>query len=689
MPPFRNRFLSGGVIVFALSVLVVSIVFNILLGLNKTRIIDAANTLISDRLDVGYLAYVFPNIVVIKNAVLAPKDNADPARIIRLPTVTAEFSILEFVLRQNVAVQKIKLYSPYIHHGYFSDFLRRNGKHLMDFLLRLPRIDFRVSVKDTVWDFTVGAGSPDHVHLDFVFWMKKDTVWVQGAARKDKYAYTPQSKTRWPRWQRQAIGLPLEFDFKGIIAGDGLFIDHLAFTRKNIYLKLWGSLFREKLQLNGFSFLDTYPKEEYPATKSARRFDRIREYLREAPQSASVDNSRDKDLYIMDMDCLARISFPRIEVEHLNFNFNDVPVTIKGTLLFNDPFSSDLDIGLDPARSKNFSLKNLNKVQWHLAGASDGKVFTSDNDIRISFDKAKNPNFPVEKIDSSFKGLRFLLDQYARPSVRLGRAETTITIGKNLHRLFLENAVISLNALKSTLRFLEIKSPFYGGRLAGKFWLTTGQASPKIDGTVALNDVDVHQLDELFFDFAKAEGRLFGRIHLTSVPRLNLDGQFDMYNGRLKNFSFFQWLADTFNLPSLRQVDFRQVSSGFTGDTDALEFKGILLSSGNVNISGDFAIDKNDLVTSYLSLAFSKKLLDESVKFRPILKIFGDDIPMVIFNFHLSGRQEALNFQWLPSKHKSMIQQRIPDFIERIIERNIDEMMTPAVSPQEATPPQE
>ena len=698
MLPFRNRFLSGAVIILVLFALVVSIVFNILLGLNKAKIIHAADTLISDRLDVGYMAYVFPNIVVIKNAVIVPSDDLDPARVVKFPTVTAEFSILEFVLHQNVAVQKIKFHSPYIHHGYFSDFLKRNGKQLLDFLLQLPRVDFRVSVKDTLWDFTVGAGSPDYVQLNFVFWMKKDAVWVQGAARKDKYVYAPKHKTRWPRqdpagvlrgWQRQAVGLPLEFDFQGIWAGEGLFIDQLSLARKNIYLKLWGGLFKEKLQLNGFAFLNTYPQEEYRIVKSVKQSDRLREYLRKIQKSVPADHFQDKDLYLMDMDCLARISLPRVDVERLNFNFNDVPVTLKGRLLLNDLFSAELDIGLDPARSKNFAMKNLNKIQWHLAGASDGKVFTSDNDIHVSFDKAKNPNFAVAKIDSTLKGLRFLLDRYARPSVRLNRAETTITIGENLHKLFLEDAVISLNALQSTLRLLEIKSPFCGGKLAGKFWLTTGPPAPKIDGTVVLNDVDVRQLDELFLDFAKAEGRLFGRVHLTSVPRLNLDGQFDMYNGRLKNFAFFQWLADTFNLPSLQQVDFKQVSSGFTADLDALKFKGILLSSENVNISGDFAIDKNSLVTSYLSLAFSKKLLDESAKFRPILKIFGEDIPMVVFDFQLAGRQEALNFQWMPSPHKAMIQEKIPNFVERIIERRIDEMMTPAEQPPEAAPQKE
>ena len=243
MPRFRNSFLSWTAIILVLFVLVVSIIFNILIGLNKAKIVDAANTLISDQLDIGYMVYVFPNIVIVKNAVLTPKDDLDPARVVRFPIVTAEFSILEFVLRQSVAVQKIKLYGPYIHHGYFSDFLKRNGKHLMDFLLRLPRIDFRFSIKEVLWDFTAGAGSPDYVQLNFVFWMKKDTIRVQGAARKDKYVHAPKHKTRqpredpagvsrgWPPWaslakggQRQAAGLPLEFDFQGVPVNHALHI---------------------------------------------------------------------------------------------------------------------------------------------------------------------------------------------------------------------------------------------------------------------------------------------------------------------------------------------------------------------------------------------------------------------------------------------------------------------------------
>lgn len=677
------KFFFRTALVFIFFFAVVSISINILLGISKSKIVAAAQPYISDRFDIGNAVYLFPNIVVLKDVVLTPQDCSNCPRIIKLPTVTLEFSLLEFLRHRNVAVQKLKIYSPYIHHGYFSELLKKDGRRLMEFVLQLPRMDFRFSMKEALWDFTANpSGTPDYLQLNFVFLVKKDTVSLQGTARKDQYSFSPKTKM----WQRQAKGFPLEFGFKGFLEREGLFIDHLSFTRKNIHLKLWGSLLNDKLQLNGFSFLNTYPHEGYQPLKSVKQWSWVRQYLRKVqkqkkPAAVSLE---DKDLYITDINCLAKIMLPRIDLERFDFYLNDVPVSVKGQLSFDDLFSTDLEIGLDPAKSKNFPMKNLSRIQWHLTGASDGKVFTSDSDIHVSFDKAKNANFPVEKIDSDLKGLRFLLD-HSRPSVYLQQADTRIIINKKVHKLFLQGATISLNPLKKTLRLVELKSPFYSGLLLGRFWVTTGAGNPKIDGALALTDVDVHQLGELFPDLAKAEGKLFGRVHLTTVPRLNIDGQFDMYNGRLKNYAFFQWLADTFNLPSLQQVDFKQVSSGFTADMEAFKFNGILLNSEKVNIQGDFSIDKNSLVTSYLSLAFSKDLLHESAKFRPIIKIFDETIPMVIFDFQLSGRQDALSFQWLPSDHKEMIQRRIPNFIERIIERNIDEMMVPA---EEAAPPQ-
>lgn len=671
MSRLRTKFLYGAAILVVLLILVVTIVFNVLLNLSRARLLAAANAYLSDQIHVGYMAYVFPNFVILKNIQISERNSSAPARRVHIPTATAEFSILEFIARQDVVVQKLKWYHPYIHHGYFRDFLTRNGERLWKFLLELPRADFRFSVKEVFWDLAPG---PNYAHLNFVFHLRKDAILLHGSVRKDKYGYAPTGKTP---WQRLAVGIPLEFDFKGTWLDDGLLIENLELKRKNIYLKIWGGLDKSQLQLNGFSFIDTYPQEEYQPV-NPQRVGRVQAYLRQIHKTPSGVHLEDKDIYVIDVDCRAQLALPNVSLQRLNFTFNDMPMSIKGDLSLKEPFAVDVEAMLDPSRSRTFMMKNLDRAQWHITGAVKDKVFTSNNELYIFFNKAKDPNFPMERIDGSFQGLRFSLDQYARPQAHVRQGDMTFNAGENRqHKLAVEDVRISLNVLNKKLRLLEVQAPFYGGKLAGKVWLTTGPTAPKIDATIALSDVDVSRMDEVLFDFAGADGRLFSRIQLTSVPRLNLNGQWEIYNGQIRQFAFFQWLAETFHLPSLQKVDFQQISSGFYADTDALKFQGIFLKSADVNISGYFDIDKHNLVSSYLSLAFSKGLLGESPKFRPVLKIFGEDIPAVIFDFQLSGMQDAMNFQWLPSAHKSMIQQRIPDFIEGIIERNIHEMIVP------------
>ncbi len=101
----------------------------------------------------------------------------------------------------------------------------------------------------------------------------------------------------------------------------------------------------------------------------------------------------------------------------------------------------------------------------------------------------------------------------------------------------------------------------------------------------------------------------------------------------------------------------------------------IYLQSDDVDIRGYFTLDGKSLVSSKLSLALSQSLLRKSSKFKPVLKMFADDPSDLGFDFQLSGNLGKMNFQWLTSDAKQKIQKRIPDFIERMIERDVDAMM--------------
>ena len=92
---------------------------------------------------------------------------------------------------------------------------------------------------------------------------------------------------------------------------------------------------------------------------------------------------------------------------------------------------------------------------------------------------------------------------------------------------------------------------------------------------------------------------------------------------------------------------------------------------------GYYRLQENDLVSSKVSLELERNLLKSSAKFRPLLKLLGKDASNLKFDFQLSGTTNSLNFRWLESDFKQRLRDSIPDFIERQIEKKVEEILEP------------
>ena len=103
----------------------------------------------------------------------------------------------------------------------------------------------------------------------------------------------------------------------------------------------------------------------------------------------------------------------------------------------------------------------------------------------------------------------------------------------------------------------------------------------------------------------------------------------------------------------------------------------------DVEVGGYFRLDRNQLVNSRLSLLFSREVLEDSPRFKLILKLLGRDFADLSFDFQLSGLLHDINFKWLDSYFKKRVRDSIPDFIERGLERKIDNIMRKEIN-QEA-----
>ena len=71
-------------------------------------------------------------------------------------------------------------------------------------------------------------------------------------------------------------------------------------------------------------------------------------------------------------------------------------------------------------------------------------------------------------------------------------------------------------------------------------------------------------------------------------------------------------------------------------------------------------------------MSLLREILKDSPKFKSLLRILGEDVQSIAFDFQLSGLFDAMNFKWLETDFKRGLKGAIPSFMERGIERRIE-----------------
>ncbi|MCK5493186.1 MAG: hypothetical protein KAJ14_08755, partial [Candidatus Omnitrophica bacterium] len=158
-------------------------------------------------------------------------------------------------------------------------------------------------------------------------------------------------------------------------------------------------------------------------------------------------------------------------------------------------------------------------------------------------------------------------------------------------------------------------------------------------------------------------------------PNKKFYGTIIVRDGTLSNLQFLDWLSKFFKIPQLNQIDFSDISANFLVNNDIASLQNISLTSEDVGVGGYFRLYDNQLINSRLSLFFSREVLEASPRFKLILKLLGKDFTDLGFDFQLSGLLHDINFKWLDSYFKKRVRDSIPDFIERGLERKIDNII--------------
>ncbi len=81
------------------------------------------------------------------------------------------------------------------------------------------------------------------------------------------------------------------------------------------------------------------------------------------------------------------------------------------------------------------------------------------------------------------------------------------------------------------------------------------------------------------------------------------------------------------------------------------------------------------MVASKIAFTCSRQILDHSAKFKPLLRLVEQKVNALTFDFRLSGNLQKMNFLWLESDFKQRIHNAIPGFMERSVEKKIEDSL--------------
>ena len=650
-----------GIIVFFISL---TLLTNLILFFARKSLLIKLESQSPVKTEVGGVFYVFPNIIWINNIDLGEKEGH-----LEVGSAFVKFSLLKLITRREFSATAVNVNSPHASTVFLKDVWNKYGEKIIELVEKMPLQDVNVYYKDVQVTLLPENGHRGVLRADVNFLLRGQKVALSGWLRKDRF--------RMEDGHDRFISTARFFDFRyeGILDSEGMVIDSLVLYRPGIFAKFWGGFLNQTLELNGFAFVDTLTRltENRPILSY---FQRLKDSLGVTRPIPSDYAPKDSDLNLFDVNVQAGWSGSKLLVRRCRFAVNNSPVDISGSIDFSGPLRVKLKGGFQPPSSGSTRLRNFKQADFDISGTTMLKGFLIDGSMGISFVRNKKGQ-GLEKINTDFKGLALRVDRYGRLTADLKRFPLTFITNGNPHILTLDGLRVSANMQAERIKIFDFKGPFYGGKLDGRMWMDSGSVPTRLTSLFRIHGADVNRLKELLVHFGSFQGNLSGEVRFQNYSGSTLTGNVTISHGHLKGFQFFDWMGDTFQLPYVKSFDFQHASSRFEINGNKTGLYDInLTADGLMKIDGYFVVDAESFVSSKISLWIYRPLAQQSPKLRMVINMLGREADLLDLDFQLSGPHRAMNFQWLPSKTKEKIQKKIPDFIERIIERKVDSQMT-------------
>ncbi|MBN1913724.1 MAG: hypothetical protein JW788_04920 [Candidatus Omnitrophica bacterium] len=646
MPRSHTR-LSACIFFACLAIVLATLVLNIFLALFKNNLSRKLNRLFFKPLSVKSIYYLPPNFIILKGFVIYKEMPAKNTEVLDITQGRIRFSILKLLFKRRFYISSLTCVKPKGDYDTFFAFVRDNYNQIYNFILGLPRHSIKLSIVRSELREQKKGMPRKNFTADLFLNIEEDSFYGQG-----RLASVTLEKIR-----TKAISLPVKFALRGKLSLAGLSLEEMDISSENLHSRLRGSLNPNAADCKGFILINTTGKKWNLRSTNKKN-------------NKAVDFSA-ANLCILDIDCRASFNPDDIAIERLSFSINNNPVKLRGNILFN-PLSLKFKISSvfrNLENSPEGFLKNIN-IESEAILRDEKLDFDGIMDINLS--KDKKGGLPLEKIIVGLKGLTFYEGNGRSLNINTKGIDFFCKTKSNEYKINLEDLKTEVSTSEEDEKLIKFEASCYSGKLNGKAYLKMRHFTPEITADASLSGLNANELNGILIHFSKVYGKLNSQMRFLSYPELSLKGMMDITNGYLDDFEFFKWLAEFFDLPSLKKFPFNSIETDFFADEKGAGFSAMCLDSRDLRSSGYFKIGENSLVASKITLALSYPLMSSSSKLTRLLKILRKKTEFLNFDFQLSGNLNRMNFYWLSSDFKNEMRRVIPDFIERGIEKNIE-----------------
>lgn len=657
---YLSKILFLTIIIIALAVSAFFYSASSILNSYKGTIEEVSSRYFQQRVVIQSLRYQPINSIVLNDLVILKTDDSGTKQLVSAESAKLTFSLPELITKGRLKLTDIyfrKLTSRVIDYKYFS----KEGIEKFIGIINSMFINqsLKIVLEDAIFPIFEQEKLSDYFIVDNIVSIRnKGTISSDGSV-----VLVTSSKAGLARKNK------LDYHFSGNFTKNGVVIDNLEIQKENLYLKSWGELEKDLFRLSA-SIFEIRPVGTY-SLRRPKFIDKIEKFFGSKEKLAiQIIVPSVSGLNIFDLGCSIRFISGGISIENLNFSLQDMPLRLKGDVLFLEPVRLNLQISSFSGQPQPERLQNPRRFDLEIDGALENEKF--DGRISLDFLAAIRAKKSQETIEANLRNLVFYPVGENRLGLNFKEANISCLANNNLYSILLQdfNALVSIDNKKSIS--IEFLSGLFDGSLKGSGSINADQIPFKSSFKVNITDVSANKLSSALVYLSKVYGKLSSEISYRNFPNTHLEGNFSISEGYLDNLKFFGWLSDFFSMPQLRKLNFNKISANFLVNDEISSLKDIALESNKLSLNGYFNILANDLVSGKLSLIFSEELLASSEKLTRLLRLL-KEVSTVNFDFQMSGLYQTMNFKWLASDFKTGLQKLLPAGMERNFEQQIEE----------------